>query len=86
MIMKIGILIAVILYEVLTIVGVDVVISIKNRKKAAGAEGFALAGKGLGTVQVGVTLALTMLGSAHIWGTTQNAFNIGAISVWFGIA
>ncbi len=27
-----------------------------------------------------------MLGSAHIWGTTQNAFNIGAISVWFGIA
>lgn len=31
--MKIGILIAVILYEVLTIVGVGVVISIKNRKK-----------------------------------------------------
>jgi len=84
--MKIGILVAVILYEIITIIGVGIAISIKNRKKAAGAEGFALAGKGLGTIQVGVTLALTMLGSAHIWGTTQNAFNIGAISVWFGIA
>lgn len=85
--MNFGILIAVILYEIITIVGVGVAISVKNKKKAAaGKDSFALAGKGLGTIQVGVTLALTMLGSAHIWGTTQNAFNIGAISVWFGIA
>lgn len=84
--MKIGILIAVILYEVITIVGVGVVLAIRNRKAAKDAGNFALASKGLGTIQVGVTLALTMLGSAHIWGTTQNAFNIGAISVWFGIA
>ena len=84
--MKIGVLIAVILYEVITIVGVGIVIAIKNRQAAKNAGDFAVASKGLGTIQVGVTLALTMLGSAHIWGTTQNAFNIGAISVWFGIA
>ncbi len=84
--MKIGILIAVILYEVITIVGVGLVLAIKKRKQPENSGDFALANKGLGTIQVGVTLALTMLGSAHIWGTTQNAFNIGAISVWFGIA
>ena len=80
-----GILAFVIIYEIVTVVGVGLIISRKN--KAAGEEGnFALAGKGLPTAQVGVTLALTMLGSAHIWGTCENAYAMGAISIWFGIA
>ena len=63
-----GILAFVIIYEVLTVVGVGLVIARKNKHSVE--EGnFALAGKGLPTAQVGVTLALTMLGSAHIWGT-----------------
>ena len=80
-----GILAFVIIYEIVTVVGVGLIISRKN--KAVGEEGnFALAGKGLPTAQVGVTLALTMLGSAHIWGTCENAYAMGAIAVWFGIA
>lgn len=80
-----GILAFVIIYEVLTVVGVGLVIARKNKHSVE--EGnFALAGKGLPTAQVGVTLALTMLGSAHIWGTCENAYSMGSIAIWFGIA
>ena len=80
-----GILAFVIIYEVLTVVGVGLVIARKNKHSVE--EGnFALAGKGLPTAQVGVTLALTMLGSAHIWCTCENAYSMGSIATWFGIA
>lgn len=79
-----GILAFVIIYEVLTVVGVGLVIARKNKHSVE--EGnFALAGKGLPTAQVGVTLALTMLGSAHIWGTCENAYSMGSIATWFGM-
>ncbi len=81
-----GILFAVIIYEIVTIVGVGLVLSRKARKQTVQEESFALAGRGLGTAHVGVTLALTMLGSAHIWGTTENAYSMGGVAVWFGIA
>ncbi|MCR5665848.1 MAG: sodium:solute symporter family protein [Eubacterium sp.] len=81
-----GVLAFVIIYELVTIIGVGMVIARKNKKSAEAEGGFALAGKGLPTAQVGVTLALTMLGSAHIWGTTENAYTFGSIAVWFGIA
>ena len=86
--MQWGILIFVLAYEIVTILGVGFVIARKNKKAAAGGGdgSFALAGKGLSTAHVGVTLALTMLGSAHIWGTTENAASMGSIAVWFGIA
>ena len=65
--------------------GVGLIIARKNKHSVE--EGnFALAGKGLPTAQVGVTLALTMLGSAHIWGTCENAYSMGSIATWFGIA
>lgn len=79
-----GVLIFVIAYELVTIFGVGIIISRKN--KAAGDNNFALAGKGLSTGHIGVTLALTMLGSAHIWGTCENVYAMGGIAVWFGIA
>lgn len=81
--MNLGILIAVIIYEVVSIVGVGWFLSRQHKDEN---ESFALAGRGLSTAHVGVTLALTMLGSAHIWGTTENAFSMGSIAVWFGIA
>ncbi|MCI8993504.1 MAG: sodium:solute symporter family protein [Eubacterium sp.] len=83
--MKWGILAFVIIYELITIIGVGAIIARKN--KSANAEGsFAFANKGLSTAHVGVTLALTMLGSAHIWGTCENAAGMGSIAAWFGIA
>ena len=84
--MHFGILFAVIIYEIVTIVGVGLYLSRKEKKQAKEAESFALAGRGLSTAHVGVTLALTMLGSAHIWGTTENAYSMGGIAIWFGIA
>ena len=79
-----GILAFVIIYEVLTVLVVGAISARKN--KQAGKEGnFAFAGNGLTTAHVGVTLALTMLGSAHIWGTCENAASMGSIAVWFGI-
>ena len=84
--MHLGILIAVIIYEIVTIVGVGIYLNIRDKKAAAANDSFALAGRGLSVSHVGVTLALTMLGSAHIWGTTQNAYAMGGIASWFGIA
>lgn len=86
--MNLGVLIAVIIYEVVTIFGVGWFLSRKEKKHTAvrTEESFALAGRGLTTSHVGVTLALTMLGSAHIWGTTENSFTMGSVAVWFGIA
>lgn len=86
--MNTGILIAVLIYEVVTIVGVGIFLSARDRKIKAGSgsDDFALAGRGLSMSHVGVTLALTMLGSAHIWGTTENAYSMGSIAIWFGIA
>ncbi|MCC8123135.1 MAG: sodium:solute symporter family protein [Oscillospiraceae bacterium] len=86
--MNTGILIAVLIYEVVTIVGVGLFLTARARRAKGGgaSEGFALAGRGLGMSHVGVTLALTMLGSAHIWGTTENAYSMGSTAIWFGIA
>lgn len=83
--MNLGVLIAVVLYEVISIAIVTIVISRRNRsKKEEG--GFAFAGGGLPASLVGITLALTLLGSAHNWGTCENAASMGVIAAWFGIA
>ena len=85
--MNIGILAAVLIYEVISIVGVGAFIAYRNKKKGGEeAGGFAFAGGGLPASLVGITLALTLLGSAHNWGTCQNAASMGVIAAWFGIA
>ena len=82
-----GPIIAVIIYELATIIIVSAIIARKNKKKGGEeAGGFAFAGGGLPASLVGVTLALTLLGSAHNWGTSQNAGAMGVIAVWFSIA
>lgn len=84
--MNFVILIAVIIYEIVSIVGVGLFISHKNKGKAQQEGSFAFAGGGLPAYLVGITLALTLLGSAHNWGTCQNAASMGVIAAWFGIA
>lgn len=85
--MNIVVLIVVLLYEFVSILGIGMFINRRNKKKG-GEEvgGFAFAGGGLPASLVGITLALTLLGSAHNWGTCANAFDMGVIAVWFGIA
>lgn len=81
-----GAIIAVIIYELATIIIVSAVIARKNKKRVQEAGSFAFAGGGLPASLVGVTLALTLLGSAHNWGTSQNAGAMGVIAIWFSIA
>ncbi len=84
--MNVGVLVFVLIYELATIFGVGFFLARKKKKTGDGEGDFAFSGKGLTTAHVGVTLALTMLGSAHIWGTCENAASMGSIAVWFGIA
>ena len=83
--MQYGIIIAVFLYEVAVIAGV--VWYLSRKKQKANNEGeFALAGRSLPTSVVAVTLALTVLGTAHILGVFEMAWTLGAAAVWFSIA
>lgn len=84
--MNTGVLIAVIIYEVISIVGIGLFISIRNKNKKEQEGNFAFAGGRLPASLMGITLALTLLGSAHNWGTSANAASMGVIAVWFGIA
>ena len=82
-----GVLIAVLIYEVVSIVGIGAFMAYKNKRNGGAESGsFAFAGGGLPASLVGITLALTLLGSAHNWGTCQNAASMGVIAAWFGIA
>lgn len=85
--MNLAVLVIVLIYEIVSIVGIGAFVAYQNKKKGGHEEGsFAFAGGGLPASLVGITLALTLLGSAHNWGTCQNAASMGVIAVWFGIA
>lgn len=78
-------LIAVLAYEVLLIVGIGLWIQRRQATQHAKDE-FALAGRTLPVPVVAVTLALTVLGTAHILGVFEMAWLIGAAAVWFSLA
>lgn len=83
--MNYGMLIAVLAYEVIVIVGLGVWIQRRQASSHAKDE-FALAGRSLPMPVVAVTLALTVLGTAHILGVFEMAWILGAAAVWFSIA
>ena len=82
--MNYPLLIAVLAYEVLLIVGIGVWIQ-RHRAAQRVKDEFALAGRTLPVPVVAVTLALTVLGTAHILGVFEMAWLIGASAVWFSI-
>ena len=75
----------VIAYEVILIFGLGLWLA-HRRKQAEDRDGFALAGRSLPLPAVAITLALTVLGAAHILGIFEMAWFVGAVAVWFGIA
>ncbi|WP_291329429.1 sodium:solute symporter [Desulfovibrio sp. UCD-KL4C] len=82
-----GILLAVMFYEIVVIVGIGAFLKTRERKSSScEIGGFTLAGRSLPWPVVGVTLALTVLGSPHIFGVLEMTWHIGAVSVWFGLA
>lgn len=84
--MKIGILLAVLVYEIAIILGVGLWLA-RREAAAPKREGdFALAGRNLPVPVVAITLALTVLGTAHILGIFEISWFLGASAVWFSIA
>ena len=81
--MNLFILIAVILYEAISIAVVSIILS-RRRHQAVEGE-FTTAGNSLGPALSGITMALMFLGGAHIWGMTENTWMIGANAMWFGV-
>lgn len=86
--MNIGLLIAVIFYELLLIGGVGFWIARRERRAGhvdSEAE-FTLGGRQLTLPLVAATLALTVLGTPHIMGIFEMAWDMGATAMWFSIA
>lgn len=82
--MNYAMLVAVLAYEVLVIVGLGV--WLQRRQDKAAKDEFALAHRSLPMPVVAVTLALTVLGTAHILGVFEMAWILGAAAVWFSLA
>jgi SSS family solute:Na+ symporter len=78
-----GILLAVLAYEVLCIIGIGLYLQ-RQREGAAGE--FLLASRDMPMPVVAITLALTVLGTPHIFGVLEMSYGIGAIAIWFPLA
>lgn len=81
-----GILTSVLLYEIIVIVGIGMYLSAKAAKAEQAGESFMLSGRDLPLPVVAVTLALTVLGTAHILGIFEMTWFLGAVSFWFSLA
>lgn len=84
--MNTGILIAVLIYEIVLILGVGLWLAKREASHPKKEGDFALAGRNLPVPVVAITLALTVLGTAHILGVFEMAWVFGASAVWFSIA
>ncbi|MEM0968480.1 MAG: sodium:solute symporter family protein [Verrucomicrobiota bacterium] len=84
--MKIATLIGVFLYELLIVGGVGLWLHRRSKTETQQADEFALGGRSLPTPVLAVTLALTVLGTAHILGVFEMTFLFGAAAIWFSIA
>ena len=79
-----SLLIAVLVYEVVVIVGLG--LWVQRRQDKTARDEFALAHRSLSMPVVAITLALTVLGTAHILGVFEMAWILGAAAVWFSLA
>ena len=77
-------LVAVLAYEIIVIVGLG--LWLQGRRDKSAKDEFALAHRSLPMPVVAVTLALTVLGTAHILGVFEMAWILGAAAVWFSLA
>ena len=79
-------LIAVVVYELILIGGVAWWLTRRSAKSAGSGAGFELAGRSLPVAVVAPTMALTVLGTAHILGIFELAWGMGGTALWFGLA
>ncbi len=83
-----GILIAVILYEIISIGGVSLYIMAqhKKHKQKESTDAFITSNRDMSATIVGVSLALAVLGAVHVFGIMEMAWHMGMVAIWFSIA
>ena len=84
--MNVTLLISVLAYELLLIGGIAFWLTRKSRKAASQDGEFELAGRSLPLAVVAPTMALTVLGTAHILGIFELSWVMGGTALWFGLA
>tara|TARA_R110000744_G_scaffold7340_5_gene25212 strand:- start:5234 stop:6751 length:1518 start_codon:yes stop_codon:yes gene_type:complete len=84
--MKTSMLFIVLLYEIVTICGVALWLKRGKSQSAHNDSEFALGGRSLPVGVVAATMALTVLGTAHILGVFEMVWGVGAAAIWFSIA
>lgn len=84
--MQSGIIIGVVLYELIVILGVSAVLRKREAKLLEQEDGFALGGRSMGIAVLSPTIALTVLGAAHITGIFEMSYGMGAAAIWFSLA
>lgn len=75
----------VIIYNVLVIGGIGAYLFFADKRSANGID-LATGGKNANLAMFSVTLAITYLGSAHVYGLMEMSFAVGAVALWFSFA
>lgn len=85
-----GVIIGVIVYLAFLIFGVGSYIAYREKKAVAhaseGGQGFILSNRDLPVPVVATTMALTVLGAAHVLGGFEMTWFMGAVTAWFSFA
>ena len=84
--MNTTLLFAVIAYELILIGGVAFWLTRRSKQSAEEGAGFELAGRTLPVAVIAPTMALTVLGTAHILGIFELSWVMGGTALWFGLA
>ena len=75
----------VILYNVVVIGGIGFFLTQRDKKSGLVTD-MATGGKDANLAMFSVTLAITYLGSAHVYGLMEMSFALGAVALWFSFA
>ncbi|WP_180981090.1 sodium:solute symporter family protein [Pseudovibrio exalbescens] len=79
------ILFMVLLYNVIVIGGIGWYLKLEEKRNHRITD-MALGGRSAGLAAMSVTLAITYLGSAHVYGLMEMSFMMGAVALWFSFA
>jgi SSS family solute:Na+ symporter len=80
-----NVLLMVLVYNVIVIGGIGWYLKRKEKKNNRVTD-MALGGRDAGVAMFSVTIAITYLGSAHVYGLMEMSFVLGAVALWFCFA
>ena len=80
-----NVLLMVLVYNIIVIGGIGWYLK-RKEKQNNGITDMALGGRDAGVAMFSVTIAITYLGSAHVYGLMEMSFVLGAVALWFCFA